>query len=79
MIDQEENLYYKRFLSIGISDKEARLLARIKAEIEKNPHFYDSMKKDGFSGLEQWIESKYMDIYPGRHISKLPNILQFFT
>jgi len=62
-MDWLEKKWYGTFLSIGMSDTEAKLLARIKAKMERDIPFKNRIQNEGFNGFCRWVEINCKDIY----------------
>jgi len=64
-MDYLEKEWYDKLRFIGMSDIDAKLLARIKAKMERDRTFIDRIKTEGFSGFCRWVEINCRDIYYG--------------
>lgn len=62
-MDWLEREWYDKLRSIGMSQIDAELLARIKAQMERDTSFIEQLKRDGFTGFCRWVEIKCKDIY----------------
>ncbi len=52
-----------KLLSIGMNATDAKLLARIKARMEIDWGFAQSIRDGGFKGFARWVEIHCKDIY----------------
>lgn len=62
-MDWLEDEWKLKLKSIGMSDTDATLLARIKAKMERDEGFRNKIRNDGFSGFCRWVEINCKDIY----------------
>ena len=62
-LDWLEQEWYDKLRTIGCGHEEAALLARIKANIERDKTLWDSICKEGFKGFCRWVEIHCKDIY----------------
>lgn len=62
-MDWLEKEWFEKLKSIGMSDTDATLLARIKAKMERDEGFKNKIRRDGFDGFCRWIEINCKDIY----------------
>lgn len=62
-MDWLEEEWKRKLKSIGMSDIDATLLARIKAKMERDEGLKDKIRKDGFDGFCRWVEINCKDIY----------------
>jgi len=62
-MDYLEQEWYDKLRSIGMSDIDAKLLARIKAKMDRDMTFKSRIQNEGFSGFCRWVEIHCKDIY----------------
>lgn len=62
-MDYLEEEWYIKLKSIGMSHSDAILLAKIKAQMERDMSFTRRIREEGFSGFCRWVEINCRDIY----------------
>lgn len=62
-MDYLEEEWYDKLKSVGMSDTDARLLARIKAKMDRDATLLSRIKEEGFDGFCRWVEIHCKDIY----------------
>ena len=62
-MDYLEQEWYDKLRSIGMSDTDATLLARIKAKMERDTTLGRRLREEGFEGFCRWVEINCKDIY----------------
>lgn len=62
-LDYLEQEWYDKLRSIGFGHEDAILMARLKAEMERNKTLKKRIQEEGFDGFCRWVEIRCKDIY----------------
>lgn len=62
-LDYLEQEWYDKLRTIGFGHEDAILMARIKAKMERDRTFGETIRKEGFDGFCRWVEIHCKDIY----------------
>lgn len=62
-LDYLEQEWYDKLCTIGFGHEDAILMARIKAKMERDRTFGETIRREGFDGFCRWVEIHCKDIY----------------
>ena len=62
-MDYLEQEYYDKMILVGIPSYQAKMLARLAAQLERNRSLWERIKSEGFDGFCRWVYIECRDIY----------------